>query len=637
MCGIFGILNTSSAAQLDEARFSSALETLSHRGPNGRIFRKIDENTLFGHARLSIIDLSNQSNQPMVFNDRYWLTYNGEIFNYVELRAELEELGAVFKTSGDVEVLLQAYAVWGASCVERFNGMWAFAIYDSTDKSLFCSRDRFGEKPFNYAFHEGRFFFASEIKAIIAYEPRLVEPDYNVISNYCRTSVGAQHEQSWFRDIKRLPPGCNLVLKDGKASIDRYWTYPENTRHDVSFEDAKAQFQTLFEDAVRVRMRSDVPLGVTLSAGLDSNYIAHVMQSMDNSPHYCFTARFDDDDAAVQDTAIYVDGGVVDESVTARKVAAELHLNSVVVDTNFSDFVAALQKIVYHLESGNSSPAVLPLMQLLDRANDDVTVLLEGQGADELLGGYIVSMFWPSFWDLVKSGRIGEAIASYRMFSRTYTIGYSVKMFVRGLTNRFPSISRLHQKIYGIESAFGPALARYTRMSDYPDVANSTAGDHTSRELRRQHAGTLVNLLHYGDAISMANSLESRMPFLDYRLVDFAWTLPSRFKVKLATGKWLQREAMRSYVPDWIVDNKLKYGFTTPIGNQFKKPFPPNLAPTDILLSDRCLRRGLFDKQGLTAMIDAHRSGKRDHGPLLFRMLSTELWFRTFVDEAPKT
>lgn len=633
MCGIFGILNLDGPKPFDEERFATALATLDHRGPDARKWQRIDEAALFGHTRLSIIDLSDCSNQPFEILDRYWLTYNGEIFNYLELREELIALGAEFRTDGDVEVVVQAYAQWGAECVKRFNGMWAFAIYDAREQTLFCSRDRFGIKPFNYAIDADRLLFASEIKAIVAYEPKLIEPDYEVIANFCRTSVGAQHDRTWFREVRRLAPGCNLTVRHGKIAIERYWNYPVTNRTGPGFDQAREEYAALFRDAVRLRMRSDVPLGITLSAGVDSNSIAYAMHAEDPSPHYCFTARFKAEEGLVQDAGIYVDAGKpIDEAVSAREVAGELNLNSQVVDTEYGDVVGALTKIIYHLESGNSAPAVLPLMQLLARARQHVTVVMDGQGADELLAGYITMFLWPSHLDLIQAGRLREAWASLRQYRKTYTFKTSALMALRYLGNAMPLLITVHQRMSGASRIYGPKLKGRRRMADWPDLPVQGRETPLGRQLRHLHSGGLVNLLHYGDAISMANSLEARMPFLDHRLVEYVWPLPADFKLKLGVGKHLHREAMRGLVPDWILDNRLKYGFTTPIGNQFRKDDPDGQGPLAVLLSERCLSRGLFDRTGLEALVATHRSGRRDHGPLLFRLLSTELWFRRFVD-----
>lgn len=635
MCGIFGIVDLGGERPIDEVRFRTALEKLEHRGPDGRNALAVAKGVMFGHARLSIIDLSDESNQPFALDDRYWATYNGEIFNYLELRAELEQLGATFRTSGDTEVMVRAYAQWGPDCVNRFNGMWAFAIYDRVERTVFASRDRFGIKPLNYVTHDGQLLFASEIKSLLHYAPSLAEPDYRMIANFCRTSVGAQHEQTWFRDIRRLQPGCNLTIDaQGRVSISRYWEYPSaKASGDLDFEAARSRYTELFEDAVRLRMRSDVPLGITLSSGVDSNSIAYVMQAIDPASHHSFTARFRDEDELTQDTAIYRSGAQpIDESIVARKVAGELGLDAHVVDTDYGDFVARVARIVYHLESGNSSPAVIPLMQLLEQARTHLTVVLDGQGADELLAGYINAVLWPAERDLVSAGRLRDAWRGLREYLKTYTLGSALLLGLRQASNRLPFLSRLQQWVQGLDVIYGPNLRRQARVRDYPDLPSAPGETALARRLREQHSGGLVNLLHYGDAISMANSLEARMPFLDHRLVEFVWPLPSDYKVRLGVGKYLHREAMRGLVDDAILDDRTKYGFTTPIGRQFRKEYPVGAGPCDLLLSERCIARGLFDRAGLEALIGAHLSGRADHGTLLFRLLSVELWFRTFVD-----
>lgn len=633
MCGIFGIVNLAGTQPFDRASFDAALDTIVHRGPDGRHVEMPDERVILGHRRLAIIDLTDDSRQPMQRSGRYWLTYNGEIFNYVELRQTLEAAGVRFATSGDVEVLLAAYEHWGASCVTRFNGMWAFAIWDAERGTLFASRDRFGEKPFSYAVHDGQFLFASEIKAIVTYQPALIEPDYNVISNFCRTSVGAQHAETWFRRVRRLPPGCNLFVEDGAVRIERYWSYPERPEVGLSFDAAREQYRALFDDAVRLRMRADVPLGLTLSAGLDSNSIAYVMRGHDAGSHYAFTASFKPDERPQRDASIYADAReTTDEADSARVVAEELGYTSVVVQTDYGNFVEELQKIIWHLDSGNSAPAVVPLMQLMREIRKRLKVVMEGQGADELLAGYVSALVWSHAIDHLRSGGVRDALATLRNFGEDYKLSHALLMMARGASNRLPILARIHQWWQGIDRAFGPKLRNFQHMPDYPPVAETGEASGVRRVLRRQHAGGLVNLLHYGDAISMANSVESRMPFLDYRLVEFVSPLPADFLIKLGLGKHIHREAMRGIVPGWIIDNPIKYGFCTPVNEQFRKPAGTPGDPVAVLLSERCLARGLFDEAGLRHLIAQHRAGKADHGPLLFRMLSVELWFRAFVD-----
>lgn len=633
MCGILGIVSLANAGAFNEGSFAVALDTLAHRGPDAGETRRYGDRAILGHRRLSIIDLSRENDQPLEYADgRYSLVFNGEIYNYLELREELSNLGASFRTEGDSEVILAAYAQWGEACVNRFNGMWAFALLDNADGSVFASRDRFGVKPFNYAEYDGQLVFASEIKAIVSYFPALIEPDHEVISNFVRTSVGAQSERTWFQRVRRLPPGCNMSIKGDKIAITRFWDYPEASATPASFEEAKAEFARLFEDAVRIRMRSDVPLGLTLSSGLDSSSIACQMHAIEDRRYFAYTARFRAEDDLVLDNKIYTAGGeAIDESVSAVRLSEVANLESRVVDTDYSDFVRRVTGIVWHLDSGNSSPAVLPLMQLLEEAKKELKVILEGQGADELMGGYIMAVFWASVGDLMRKGQFGEARRAMSEFSRTFTLSFSLVMMVRLMANRFPVISRFYERRSGVDAALGPKLRGAAHIKDYPPYAERKEAGFLRSSLRRQHAGGLVNLLHYGDAVSMAHSLESRMPFLDYRLVEFVWALPSEYKVRLGQGKHVHREAMRGLVPDWVLDNRTKLGFTTPIGRQFVKDFDDE-GPVDVLLSERSLSRGLFDPDGLRALIADHRTGRRDHGPVLFRMLSVELWYRIFVD-----
>lgn len=637
MCGILGIINLNNQTPIDERLFRSALRTLRHRGPDAEEIKRISDDTMLGHTRLSVIDLREISNQPMRSdNGRYWITYNGEVYNYGELRKELEELGVAFRTNGDTEVVLYAYIVWGPTCVKRFNGMWAIAIYDTQSRSLFCSRDRFGVKPFNYAIADDRFLFASEIKAMLVYTPLLAEPNYEAISNYCRTSVGAQNSQTWFRDVRRIPPGCNLFLNDGEVRIERYWQYPNRIVGNIGFEEAKKKYKELFRDAVRIRMRSDVPVGITLSAGIDSTSISYMMGEVAEGKHHSFTSRFVPEDGLETDSSIYTKSESIDESIAAAEVASELDYESHIVNTTFDDFIPSLSKIVYHLESGNSSPAVVPLMQLLEEAKEYVTVLLDGQGADELLGGYILNTFWPAISDLVRQGQFGKAARSFCEFRKTYRISYAIKMALRDLSNEIDIIAQAHQKLSGRDKVFGTKLRNFSRWKDYIDRPGEGNKTQLGRTLQNQHSGGLINLLHYGDAISMANGIESRMPFLDYRLVEYVWQLPSEYKVKLAIGKFLHREAMRNLVPDKILDQKVKFGFSTPIAQWFRSNRHANEHPLDILLDNRSQEREVFDIGEVNRVIEEHRQGKQDHSTLLFRMLNVELWFRQFIDKPIK-
>jgi asparagine synthase (glutamine-hydrolysing) len=636
MCGILTALRLTAEAPLpDQAAFTAALELQKHRGPDGRNTKFFGDAAQLGQARLSIIDLSQENSQPFTTNGRHWIVFNGEIFNYIELRNELLAAGAAFKTQGDTEVILQAYLKWGPGCVQRFNGMWAFAIYDGESRSLFCSRDRFGEKPFNYAEVDGIFFAASEIKSILRLAPKLADPNLIAIANFCRSSIGAQHEDTWFEGVKRLQPGENLIVANGQIRTERYWTYPKGDPVGIAEPDALAQYQDLLQSAVKLRLRSDVPVGLTLSAGLDSTSIANIVRLSDGAGFNCYTARFNDKPHGGAYSKYYRSTiSPTGEHQNVDRLAKEWGLKSHLVDIDHSNISGAVAEAIYSLESGNSSPAAIPSLQVMKRAREDVTVVLEGQGADELLGGYITTTALVAAASDFASGRIRRSLSGLAEFRKVYTL---LPALVVTMREQFPD-SRLLNNVFrrstGALQALSPALQNMPYLADTArsDEA-SGARDMLTASLLRQHSGGLVNLLHYGDAMSMLASVEARNPFLDHRLVEFVWNLPNALKAHGARGKIIHRESLKHALPDYILKQP-KIGFATPVSAFFMRDYDAGgeETPLDILLSKRCADRGLFDGSGLSQLIEAHASGSRDHGYLLYRMLCTEIWFRTFID-----
>ena len=332
------------------------------------------------------------------------------------------------------------------------------------------------------------------------------------------------------------------------------------------------------------------------------------------------------------DSTIYSNPVAIDESTIAQDTSKAIGYNHHVVRTDGEYFKLTLEKIIYHMESGNSSPAVIPMMQLLGVTRKHVTVFMDGQGADELLGGYVLSTVLPAIGDLMAQGRVIEAFKSLREFGKTYKLTYATKMALRDLSNDVSFITLVHQKMSGRSSVYGAALRDYDRWKDFMDRPGEGNSSLLGKILQRQHSGGLVNLLHYSDAISMANSMEARMPFLDHRLVEYVWQLPSEYKVHLGTGKALHREAMRGLVPDEVLNQKAKLGFTTPIAEWFRSDRFSGDCPLNVLLEPRSLSRDLFDRASIEKMIREHRCGRKDHATHLFRILNVELWFRRFID-----
>lgn len=628
MCGIYGLYTYNNETSFNIDRFRVALNKMQHRGPDNESYKQFDNSAILGHVRLSIIDLSSENNQPFQIDNRYWIVFNGEIYNYLELRDELISLGFVFRTNGDTEVLLRSYSVWGENCVKKFNGMWAFAIYDQVEKKLFCSRDRFGVKPFNFAYHDGVFIFASEIKSITSYFPELKKPNYNVIANFCRTSVGAQHRETWFDGIYRLMPAHNIVLKNGSVNEYRYWDYPFKTEPKISFNEAVEKYRKLFNEAVELRMRSDVPVGFTLSSGIDSSSIVSVLKGKFGTNKYTYTAAFSNTKFNPKEKVNFNSDISIDEPEIVKQLVNELDLRANIVTIDYENYIEKLTKIIYHLESGHGSPAIYPLDQILMVAKKDVKVVLEGQGADELLGGYISVVIAFRLIELLFNFRLKQFIKELMIFGQTYSFVTAFKLFIRVIDNNL--IRKIALNFTGINKFFDGEIRKYKIINDSPYKSKGLF-NLLSSNLYKAHTGGLVNLLHYGDAISMAHSIESRLPFMDYRLVEFVFGLPSDFKVYNGTGKYLHRESMKNIVPEFVRVNPVKFGFESPLMEIFKKDSA--YIPTTILLSDKCKKRGLFTEKRIKQSIEGLLSGKKNESRILFRMIQVELWFQIFIDE----
>jgi asparagine synthase (glutamine-hydrolysing) len=628
MCGIFGIINNNDL-KIDKRKVKDSALLMNHRGPDAFDQWGIENKIELAHLRLAIIDLNVESQQPFFSScGNYVIIFNGEIFNYLELKKELEEHGHKFRTSSDTEVLLESYIQWGDSCVTKFNGDWAFSIYNIKKNKLFCSRDRFGVKPFNYALIDKQLIFSSEIKSIIEYSDTLKEPNLNVILNFCKNSLGAQLEHTWFKGIKRLLPAHNLIWENGVVKIYKYWEYPTETFKDISYEEAKLEYNKLFQDAVKIRLRSDVPVGTTLSSGIDSSSIVSIIHKLNYDKHKTFTAHFNVGEYDAGEKSLYATDVKINESELVKKLEKRLNLDSHFIEIKNSDFINGLSKNIYHLESGHSSPATIAVSEIFDEAKKHVTVVLEGQGADELLAGYAYNLFPYFVYEELKKMRFKKLFSEFLLFRKDYSIFYSLKLFLRSMN--YSCIEKLYHSLNGINSVFSENIIKnYRRLNDYPKT-NLLFDQNFNKALFKSHTGGLVNLLHYGDAISMSKSIESRNPFLDYNLVEYAFKLPYSFKYNNGVGKKIHRDAMKEIVPDFILNNTIKFGFNTPLSQQFKKI---DTDANKILLSKRTIDRGIFNEKGLKKIINNHINNKRNNSTLLFRLLSVEIWFREFIDK----
>jgi asparagine synthase (glutamine-hydrolysing) len=552
MCGIFAAISLCGSPLPADTRerLSRALQAIKHRGPDatgidcpngGRI--------ALGHVRLSVIDTSASADQPFWSEcGRYGIAFNGEIYNYTELRHELEASGVRFRTQSDTEVLMQVMAKWGPAALNRLNGMWSFVFIDTATMRVLVSRDRWGVKPLYIARSAGTLLICSEAKGIIAYLGTCPPPNLESIGLYMKFGVGGEHDKSWFQGIDRFPSASFAEINLSSAVAQdlcpcRYWDYPRKRRVSAS-EDDVAEFRHLLEDAVRIRLRSDVPLGLSLSGGLDSASIAWLTSTACGKRLDTFTSWFRPKEMS--------------ELGAAQVIASKFgHHSYPIEQADSSQTLDLLQKCIYHLDGGHSSTALVPYMNLCRAARQHVTVVLEGQGADELLAGYS-EFALHSAGDSIRNGRALKAFNAVRHYGFTRSWSRMPFEILRSISR---PIYRLQSMRWGSHRLLGAQCdaAKATELSTI-----TMDGHSLSRSLEESHRKCLTNLLQYGDAISMSVNLEARCPFLDYRLVEFCFRLPMDEIYNNGISKWILRAAASGSVPDQICWNRRKDGFTNP-------------------------------------------------------------------------
>lgn len=622
MCGILAIIGNILPVSLGQV--DRALDTLAHRGPDDRGVWHVPGAWL-GHRRLSIIDTSSAGHQPMVDQATgVALTFNGEIYNYIELREELEALGHHFQSRSDTEVLLMSYLAWGEKCVDRFNGDWAFLIWDPRSRIAFFSRDRFAVKPLYLTSARGVLSIASEPKALLELYPELRKVNERALYRFLKESALYDNTDCFYEGIQLLLPAHKAVYKldENKLTVARYWDLPNA---DVPLEgDLQAQFDVLFEDAVRLRMRSDVPVGITLSGGLDSTA---VMSTADKhlelgSLHMtAFTSVYENNK----------DIPVVDERKWAE-IAADscAHVDLQLVEAPQSLWIQTLRKIIRHMDGPGYSPAVFPLWHIAYTASQQgVPVLMEGQGADEMLGGYTnhaAAAYFESFGLSLRRFKWGTLVSDLRgCFA-----AFGVKVFSVSLARlMFPWMLNFNYRYAGLLGVIRPDFIERVDpqlVISLPERNNLSVGL-AERVIRNDFSKrVLPALLQYGDTVSMANAIESRLPFLDYRVVEFCARLPIRWKIRGGQTKYILREYLRSIGQTQIADRKDKKGYPTPIEKLFKSNDGELLR--ELLLAPDARIRTYCDQKKIQKLIDRYLSGQKRIEVPLYRLLSAELWLQ---------
>ena len=553
MCGICGTFGSN----ISKNKLTECTNRITHRGPDD-FGIWMDEYCGLGHRRLSILDLSSAGHQPMsTLDGRYYIVLNGEIYNFLEIRDELKKKNYVFQSECDTEVVLYSYCEWGEKCVEHFNGMWAFAIYDKVKKTIFLSRDRFGVKPLYYANLSKGIGFASEMKALI---PMLSEVSVNekIISDKNRYMNYEATSECLINEIKRLPAGHNMIICDGLINIYRYWNTLDNlVEVPEVYEEQVELFRELFLDACRIRMRSDVTLGTALSGGLDSSAtICGMAYVARNSATERVNADFQHAFVAS------MKGTSLDETIYAREVTDYLGIELSEVSIDPVRAISKMQEYIYTFEDVYLTSPV-PMIQTYEAMKQGgVTVTLDGHGADELFGGYTGDMLY-ALLDVKNKDEKNQIMnAYYGCLSRNENISETEKN------------KRINDFLFRHYAKKVLKVPTWDRIIDMDNAHKFRKMDHYDRTLYNStHTTILPTLLRNYDRYSMASGVEIRMPFMDYRLISMAFSITWRSKLRNGYSKNIVRDALRDIMPASIVNRRSKVGFSTPYAEWAQGPW----------------------------------------------------------------
>lgn len=632
MCGIAGVAVPWRNEQVDPRMLRSMADTIRHRGP--------DDDGIFtapqiglAHRRLSIVDVA-AGHQPMTNEDgSLHITYNGEIYNHADFREELEAKGHIYKTHCDTETILHLYEEHGDSCVEHLRGMFAFGLWDANRKRLLLARDRLGIKPLYYAhLDDGSLYFASEIKAILKVWNRKPEVNFAVLPDYLANHAPSGPD-TMFKGIRRLPAGHTLAWHDGRIEIQKFWDVQFGASTNGSHRSDESyieEWTELFRTSVRLRLMADVPLGMFLSGGIDSSAIAALMSKMVDEPIKTFSVAFKEREA--------------NELEYARLVARSFNTDHHEIVVTPEQFFDALPKLIWHEDEPIAHLASIPLYFVSVLAGKHVKVVLTGEGSDEMLAGY----------------------ARYRKTVYNLAIGARYEQFLPGLVRKqvqsglehLSAGSKVRQKLSrtflalasNVENLYFDNFAVFSRARQTSLLSESTCeriGDpdpyfHMRQYFDETDADSLLNKLLYVDTktylqellmkqdqMSMAASIESRVPFLDHKLVEFTAQLPERFKLRGWTTKYILRRSMKGLLPDAIL-NRPKMGFPVPLGRWLRDEYSSFV--DEYVLSERVRSRGIFDRKAVELLAAEHTQGVSNHADRLWALITFEVWLRQFID-----
>lgn len=629
MCGIVGFLNCGNKEEL-----TRAISVVRHRGPDYQEIKWFEEkNCGLGHARLSIIDLSADGNQPM-FDEQSgnWIVFNGELYNFMEVKTILQQKGHTFISSSDTEVVLKAFHEWGENALTYFNGMFAFAIFNENSGDFFACRDRLGIKPFYYFQKENKIVFASEIKSILVHNGYKKEPDLYSLQTPVHFQVSPN---TGFKDIYKLEAGHYITLKGGIFTKSKYWDiYP--SEESISFDEAFEQLDYLLNDSIALQMISDVPVGALLSGGLDSSLISVLMQKNMSQPLNTFTIKFKKEDLKRQ--------GNVDDSYYAAKLAKQFGFNHHEI-TIEPDIVDLLPRIIWHLDEPVADPAAINTFLISKEAErNGIKVLLSGMGADEVFSGYRSHLAClkadnyqriPLFVRKILESLVKQMPQSNN--TRDYKYIRWVKNFLK-----IASLTHHDRALLVSNSALTPETfnqyflgAGDFRESIFVKKHTETFNRHSSLAYLTKicYCDTKIYLpdhnLAYSDKAIMAASVEGRPPLIDHRIVELMFKLPPEFRIRNNIQKYLLKKVSEKYLPGEII-YRPKAPFSAPMRGWLKNDLKEMVS--DILCYDSVKKRGMYNPQFVQKLILNNTRGIEDNSQLIWRLIVNEIWFRTFFD-----
>lgn len=628
MCGIVGIVRFDEKP-IKKDELQTMMQVIKHRGPDDEgMF--IDGHVGLGHVRLSILDLSSAGKQPMTDSTgRYTIIQNGESYNYIELREELKALGYKITTQTDTEVVLNGYIAWGEKVLDRLNGMFAMAIYDKQEQTLFIARDRFGVKPLYYHIEDGQLIFASEIPAILKALPGKPKANENAIFDYLVFNRTDQTEETFFDGIFKLQHGCSMMLKLDSANLDaahlekkdlpirKWYDLAEHVRDlkfqvsNLKFEEAKAKYMELFKKAIELRLRADVPWGVCLSGGIDSSAItATLIREMKKPDVNSYSA-------------VYRKGSWADESEFIKEFEGIVpHMHYVHPDA---------EGMLAHLDDyvriqGEPTPTNSPfaLYCVLEEASKDVKVILDGQGSDEALAGYeyIPGLYYKTLFTHLKWGRLAKEIVQYAKLHKSWRHVKYMAFFL--LPSRMRTKVRVMQRGY-IDQEF---VAKHKDSV----IADELYGANTMTEMLVAHFEyKLEHLNKWGDRDTMAFGVEGRSPFLDKDLVEYSIALKDELKIKGGYTKFILREVMKGIMPEKVRLRVDKRGFSVPMDEWYRTEGFQKLVK-EILESESFAKRGYFKPEEAKKLYERHLRGEVNVAKDIWKWINLELWFRKYID-----